>query len=600
VESEKSKLKSEKCAAPGAHFSLSSLGFSLAVALCILTGVWGYCHECSREPDDTGDESAYLAESAWIAEHCGICGYLRLCFQGRYPPFGTYPLLAAAASPFASRDLAFIRPARLFKSVLTTLALIGLFLLAGRLTTWDRGAWLIAMIALSRNWLGNAGVFTIDPIIYALIFLAWLLIAGLWRPKARWLWAGAAFGLAWMAKGTALLLLAGLIAAVAWRLAFGRDRLVLLRSARPWLAGVLFAAGMAVTAAPLLIQTTLASRAENPLTRYLPGGLWMDSWSQRLELNPQSASQGMSGYLRKHGLTGAAKRLIQGMGEQAPRFVGVFAIDKDAPKPLWVLTLVCSALLFALAVRGMLRKRALGSPAASAFAGAAADKSAGAEEPDSWARSYTILFVLAGFLLYSWFSAISYASRFAATFGPVFAWYAAAELGPLLRRLAAPRGLLAGILALLILCLVISNGTRLPASPRAPLPLKPDYAKLMAWYDQNVARTGAVCVHTMDLDWRFRFLWLLPPSRALNMPKAPDFSAFMVWADKVKAEYLLLARPASIYAGFLKPVFGDFIRDDAAKGLVQIAPIPGWRLVIEDRDDVCDYLVYRRQPDSGS
>ena len=36
----------------------------LTLALCILTGIWGYCHECSREPDDTGDESAYLSESA--------------------------------------------------------------------------------------------------------------------------------------------------------------------------------------------------------------------------------------------------------------------------------------------------------------------------------------------------------------------------------------------------------------------------------------------------------------------------------------------------------------------------------------------------------
>ncbi|MGD1001664.1 MAG: hypothetical protein ABSA67_13305 [Candidatus Brocadiia bacterium] len=556
----------------------------LTLALCILTGIWGYCHECSREPDDTGDESAYLSESAWIAEHGGIFGYLRLCAQGRYQRTGTYPLLAVAAAPFASRDLAFIRPARLFKSALTALALIGIFLVTGRLTSWDHGAWLIAMIALSRNWLGKAGVFTIDPIIYALIFLAWLLIAGLWRPKGRWLWAGAAFGLAWMAKGTALLLLAGLIGAVAWRLAFGRDRLRLLTSARFWMAGVLFAAGMAVTAAPLLMQTTLAARSESALTRYLPPGLWLDSWSQRLETNPERATQGMSGYLQRHGLAGAAERLVQGMADQAPRFVGVFAIDKEAPKALWVLTLICSAGLFALAVRGMVRER------------------------DSWARSYTVLFVLAGFLLYSWFSAITYASRFAATFGPVFAWYAAAEISPLLRRLAerlwaarpelreaVPRRVVAGIIALLILCLVISNGKRLPADPREPLPLKPDYAKLMNWYDQNVARTGAVCVHTMDLGWRFRFLWLLPPSQAIEMPMAPDFAAFMAWADKAEAEYLLLARPAPEYADFLKPPLGDFICNDPAAGLIQSAPIPGWRLVLEDRDGVCDYLVYRRQ-----
>ena len=546
----------------------------LALALCILTGFWGYCHECSREPDDTGDESAYLSDSVWIAEHGGILGYLRLCAQGRYQRTGTYPLLAVAASPFASRDLAFIRPARLFKSALTALALIGIFLVTGRLTSWDRGAWWVAMIALSRNWLGKAGVFTIDPIIYALIFLAWLLIAGLWRPKGRWLWAGAAFGLAWMAKGTALLLLAGLIGAVAWRLAFGRDRIRLLSSARFWTAGVLFAAGIAVTAGPLLMQTTLAARSESALTRYLPPGLWLDSWSQRLETNPERATQGMSGYLQRHGLAGAAERLVRGMADQAPRFVGVFAIDKEAPKALWVLTLIWSAGLFVLAVRGIVRER------------------------DSWARSYTVFFVLAGFLLYSWFSAITYASRFAATFGPVFAWYAAAELVRVNWQLRIGNWkleILHWVLAILILCLAISNGKRLPADPREPLPLKPDYAKLMDWYDQNVARTGAVCVHTMDLGWRFRFLWLLRPSHAIEMPRAPDFAAFMAQADKVEANYLLLARPAPEYADFLKPSLSKFIRDDPAAGLIQIAPIPGWRLVMEDRDGVCDYLVYRRQ-----
>ena len=117
----------------------------------------------------------------------------------------------------------------------------------------------------------------------------------------------------------------------------------------------------------------------------------------------------------------------------------------------------------------------------------------------------------------------------------------------------------------------------------------------MSWYDQKVARTGAVCVHTMDLGWRFRFLWLLPPSRAVEMPKAPDFAAFQAWADKAGVEYLLLARPAPEYADFLKPTLGDFIRDDSAAGLVQIAPIPGWKLVMSDRDGVCDYLIYRRQ-----
>jgi len=566
----------------------------LVLALCVLCGAWGYCHDGSREPDDTGDESAYLSESAWIAEHGGIPGYVKLCFQGRYPRGAANPLLAVIASPFAERSLAFIRPARLFKSALTALALIGIFLVAGRLGGWERGAWLVAMLALSRNWLGKAGVFDIEPIIYALLFLAWLLMAGLWRPRGRWFWAGAAFGLAYMAKGTALLLLAGLFGAVAWRLTLARSRpgtgakegLGLLLSSRFWSAGALFAAGMVVTAGPLLVETTLDSASESVLTRYFPPGLWLDEWSQHLDINPERAAQGMRGYFQAHGITGAARRLVSGMVNQVPRFAGVFAIDKEAPKALWLLTAAGSAVLFALALRGMFRER------------------------DSWARVYTISFALAGFILYSWFSAITYASRFAATFGPVFGWYAAGEIHALLRRwderrFAAqpaaqafwPRRAAVGIVAVLIACLIVSNGRSLPADPRQPLPLKPDYKQLMDWYDAHVMKAKAVCIHTMNLGGRFRFLWLLErsaPERSLSMdmPKAPDFVSFMAYADRAGAEYLLLERAAP---AMRKEVLGVFVRDDPDAGLVRLAPIPGWRLVLKDRDGVCDYLIYQRE-----
>ena len=63
----------------------------------------------------------------------------------------------------------------------------------------------------------------------------------------------------------------------------------------------------------------------------------------------------------------------------------------------------------------------------------------------------------------------------------------------------------------------------------------------------------------------------------------------------MNADYTLLARPAPEYADFLKPPLGDFIRDDPAAGLIEIAPIPGWQLVLADRDGACEYLVYRRQ-----
>jgi hypothetical protein len=551
----------------------------LTLLLCLLAGAWAYTRECSREPDDTGDESLYLGEAAWIAEHGGVAGYLRLSFSGQYPASGAGPLLAALAAPFATRDLAFIRPARLFKAVLTVLCLAGLFVLAGRLGGWERGAWLVAALALSHNWLNKAAVFTIDPIIYALVFLTWLLIAGVWRPRGRWLWAGAAFGLAYLAKGTSLVLIAGLMAAVAWRLVFGVEGLALLRAARFWKAGALFLAGAAVVAAPLLVQGTLASRDALIVTRWLPAGLWLDSWDQHLEVDKDAVERGFAAYAERHGPLDALRRVAWGAWMQAPRFAGMFAIDKTAPRPLFGVSLLWSVLLFALACRGIARE-------------------------GGWARVYTIALLAAGFLLFAWFSAITYSSRFAATFGPVAAWYAAGEIAELRRRWAARRAeggvapvpervgaLPHVVIGLLIVALAISNGARLPANPARPLPLRPDYAQLMTWYDRHVVAADKACVHTLKFSWRFRFFWLLGPARSYNVPPFRDYAAFMHYVDGWSADYLIVERKAP---GMRAAVFGPYLADDERAGLVEKAPLPGWERVLSGGEGLVEYIIYRR------
>src|SRR5208282_1439858 len=53
--------------------------------------------------------------------------------------------------------------------------------------------------------------------IYAAFFAAWALIAGKLKPRGRWFLAGAALGLAYLAKGTAMLILFAFpVAWIAW------------------------------------------------------------------------------------------------------------------------------------------------------------------------------------------------------------------------------------------------------------------------------------------------------------------------------------------------------------------------------------------------
>jgi len=538
---------------------------ALIILVCIGTGLWGYASDSWREPDDTGDESAYLDQAAWIAEHGGPIGFLKLCYTGRFPHFAANPLLPATASAFAERDLHFVRPARLFKAVLTTLSLIALFLLTARLAGWERAAWLVLLLVLSRNWLNKSAVFTIDPIIYAMIFVDWLLIAGLWKPKGRWLWAGALFGLSLMAKGTSWLMLGGLIAAAILRLVFYKDRFTLLRSRGMWLNGALFLAGFLALSSPYTLNTVLRGEF---LDRYVPfAALWRDRPGQDERVD--EVSEGAADYFRTRGPVAAAKRLAWGMTRMAPRFAGVFACSKEAPKPIWLGTVFLSAAFVALALWRIARYA------------------------PPWVRWVTICFLGVGFLLHSWWAAVTYASRFAATFGPVLAWFAAEGIAVTLDRKRAVRAWAVHAAAVVALAaLLVSNGRRLPASPAETIPLEPDYQRLMTWYDENVVTEERVCIHTFKLGWRFRFVWMLGDTRWSDLPPFEDYEAFMNFADESDAAYFIVIRDA---VALREPLLGAYFADDPETGLRLKAPLPGWRRIFADEDGVTDYICYERK-----
>jgi len=207
-----------------AVFSSSRIIPAIFVALLLIWSLSVYTRSVNLPPGDYGDEGAYLQHACWLAEHGGPHAFLTTCATGEFPAVYFHPLAMVAASSVAERSLSALLPMRMTKITLAIAAAILTFVLAWRILGPHGALAIVALLLLSRNWFMKAAVVTSEPVTYALIFWAWALVAGLLRPRWRWFWAGAAFGLAFLSKGTALILLFAL--PPAW--------LLLLISSRVW------------------------------------------------------------------------------------------------------------------------------------------------------------------------------------------------------------------------------------------------------------------------------------------------------------------------------------------------------------------------------
>ena len=177
------------------------------IVLLIAFALAAYSESLHLPPAFEGDESAYYHETCWIAEHGGATQFFLRCLLGRYPYDNRHPLIQWAASPWGGRLLKAVRPMRAVKVLLSVVSLVAVWWVFRRRIPAEAALFLTALLVLTENWAIKARVFVVEPVVYALIFLAWALIAGWLRPRWRWFWAGAAAGLAYLSKGTAILLL---------------------------------------------------------------------------------------------------------------------------------------------------------------------------------------------------------------------------------------------------------------------------------------------------------------------------------------------------------------------------------------------------------
>jgi len=542
----------------------------LAYALAI------YSAAMASAPTEDSDEPGYMDEACWIAEHGGVPGFARACVKGEYPFYQRHPLVNVIASPWAGRSLDRLRPARAAKAAASVAALAMIMAGVWRMAGPAAGVGLAALVAVSNNWFAKGPILTAEPVVYGPFFLMWAFMAGKLKPRGRWFWAGAMWGLAYMTKGTALAALAALpVAWAAWALVRRRsaDAAPLRKSWRPLaIAAAGFVAGAVVCAWPLLARN--AVRFGNPLSNLASDVMWLDSWAEHVPLyeDPDAPRPTPWSYLRTHSAAQIARRAVFGLRMQTPRLLGGVASDPAFGRPVWAATLALSAALVVLGLAAAARERA------------------------SWAGVFTLCLTGVGFALFVWYAYISYASRFVATFAPILAACAVADRPKLARLPRIPqawrtRAAAAAACAAVALMALHTRWDHV-GLPRGPVPTTPEFRFLLDWHRDKVVAERAVCFQTPYLAPRFAMEWLLDPKDMIfQVPLLDSFDRLQRYMDARRAKYLVVERDSLRERLELLSEYFEITPDNALR--VKAVP-PGWAVATIDPYLPLDFVILER------
>ena len=559
-------------------FSSSRIILATFVVLLVVWSLSVYIRSVNLPPGDYGDEGAYLQHACWLAERGGPRAFLTTCATGEFPSLHSHPLAMVAASSVAQRSLSALLPMRMTKIALAIVAAILTFVFAWRVLGPHGALALVASLLLSRNWFTKAAVVTSEPVTYALIFWAWALVAGLLRPRLRWLWAGVAFGLAFLSKGTALILLFALppawllllISSRVWRRRFVRRlgdwRTLLIRCILPFMLGASLGGG------PLFVRNVV--RFGNPLHNANSALMWTDNWSDIIYLQRgERLEQFTPWYYLTHTSPGRiAQRLVFGVKKQTPRLLCSLFMDRSFGALLYFGSSLLSVCVMGLGLVGMLR------------------------QCKTWRGAYSLSVVGIGFLLFCWWSYMTYASRFAATFAPIIGayailtMYALSRRRPSLRRCVRGLGLVLGGSAVVIL-LVVTPWKTWRSDLRRPV-ASAELTYLADWFKVHVDDKGKNVFQTPYLAPRYSFGWILGGRKGhvYQIAAYEDMSAFQRDLDARSAHYIVIERDSLRER---LPLLGEYfeITNDA----LRIRRLPaGWTLKVADPYGATDFVILER------
>ncbi len=509
-----------------------------------------------------GDQGVTLLLGLRIREHVALTDGNR------------HPLYPALISLFASRDLSYFTRAKLVSLAIGLVALLTVYLLGQRLYSSSVG--LIAMFLLSINnefrW---ASCSVLAEVLLVLLFLiAWYwAVQGFAESQHRcFVWAGFCAGLAYLTKGTGLLLLFAFLASIVImaivykRIPAGRGTLSFLLT-------------FVIVASILLVYNYRVY--QNPFYNYnTTHAMWLEEWEEYYSL--QSPPTALT-YLKTHTLQEIVARQWAGMGAMAHVFIDVL---------LW---------LKSSSIHGWLKSPFVLVPAFVIVVGLTlcfGEKVISYWQNRKEETIFTIVLVTLFYLAFAWYAQVLADRRFLLPLVPIIYLVVTGFLWELGKGLLARFGLmgdvrlaLVGYAAFCILSLPLL-GSDLAAFKfedpfRSDRLNNLDRTEVMSWLEREVEAGTVIAYepgHTLPT-WmyadRFDFI---------GVPYKASWQTVESYLEERGARYTIFNRQLLARR---KPLFGHFLYRKGSKRIAVLALPSNWDLALAHGGLPCQYCIFR-------
>lgn len=294
---------------PSGHRRVGLGLVALGCGLFVLNSAWVLDHQ---DPPEDDDQMAYLITAREIHESGGLTGLWRDLWSGRFEESNRHPL------PLALQSL---DPTVEFARLVACLSAAGLLALT-LVLVWRRFGPLTAgllaiLLGCNGAWVYHTPRFVCECQLAGISGLAWLELAR--RSQPRWpirsLLLGGLIGLAWLTKGTGLLLLAAVMIS---QLGLWFADATARRQRFLGLAAVLLA--FVIVAAPLLVRNSL--RFGSPTYNVNSYLLWVDTYESPNALAERmTLAEARAAYLQSHSVADLIRREATGLAWEA--FIGL-------------------------------------------------------------------------------------------------------------------------------------------------------------------------------------------------------------------------------------------------------------------------------------
>lgn len=281
---------------------------AVGIALFVLNSCWVLNHQ---DPPDDDDQMAYLMTAQEIQQSGGLSGLWRDLWSGQFAESNRHPLLLAMQS---------VKPTVEFGRMVACLSAFSMMGIAVILV-WHRfgplTAGVMALLTGSNGaWVYHTPRLVCECLLTGICGIAWIEMVRRddQRPAVRAGVVGALIGLAWLTKGTGLLLLAAVV--------ITQCGLTVLQPDRSRRLGNLLVIGVAfvVIASPLLVRNLI--RFGSPTYNVNSYLLWVDTYESPNALaEKMTLREARSAYLQAHSIPSLVRREATGLAWEA--FIGL-------------------------------------------------------------------------------------------------------------------------------------------------------------------------------------------------------------------------------------------------------------------------------------